>query len=78
MISRTWVVWLIGCIVALEPHMVFYTTFYASEGLALIFLYLGIASLMRWFYSSIYESHWVVQDENMMMLEELCFYEKLN
>lgn len=51
MISRTWVVWLIGCIVALEPHMVFYTTFYASEGLALIFLYLGIASLMRWFYS---------------------------
>lgn len=37
-----------------------------------------ISHPIHWFYSSIYESHWVIQDENMMMLEELCFHEKLN
>ncbi len=37
-----------GIFFAIEPHTVFYTTFFASEGVSIILLYAGLYSLMQW------------------------------
>lgn len=40
---------LTGLFFALEPHMAFYTTFFASEGISILLLYAGFYSLLRWY-----------------------------
>ena len=40
--------WGIALFLALEPHLAFYTTFFASEGISLPLLYAGLFSLLVW------------------------------
>jgi len=50
-IHRKGLIMALGLFFAFEPHLAFFTTFYASEGLAIFLLYMGIASLVEWSYT---------------------------